>query len=57
MYHPCTNTTVNSGTQRGTAVNTLIDSFADRDAFVASGMEHGAREGYERLDRILNGIG
>ena len=22
MYHPCTNTTVNSGKQRGTAVNT-----------------------------------
>ncbi|HEY6533887.1 MAG TPA: SRPBCC family protein [Acidimicrobiales bacterium] len=31
----------------------LVDSFADRDAFVASGMEHGIREGYERLDEVL----
>ena len=31
----------------------LVDSFEDRDAFVASGMEHGIREGYERLDEVL----
>jgi uncharacterized protein YndB with AHSA1/START domain len=31
----------------------LVDSFEDRDAFVASGMEHGAREGYEKLDELL----
>jgi hypothetical protein len=31
----------------------LVDSFEDRDAFVASGMEHGVREGYERLDEVL----
>lgn len=31
----------------------LCDSFADRDAFVASGMEKGVREGYERLDELL----
>jgi uncharacterized protein YndB with AHSA1/START domain len=31
----------------------LVDSFADRDAFVAGGMEVGVREGYERLDEIL----
>ena len=31
----------------------LVDSFADRDAFVASGMEEGVREGYERLDELL----
>lgn len=31
----------------------LVDSFADRDAFVASGMEVGVREGYERLDELL----
>jgi uncharacterized protein YndB with AHSA1/START domain len=31
----------------------LVDSFADRDAFVATGMETGVREGYERLDEIL----
>jgi uncharacterized protein YndB with AHSA1/START domain len=31
----------------------LVDSFADRDAFVASGMEVGVREGYERRDEVL----
>jgi len=33
----------------------LVDSFEGRDAFVASGMEEGVREGYERLDEILAG--
>ena len=33
----------------------LVDSFADRDAFVASGMEQGVREGYARLDEVLAG--
>ena len=33
----------------------LVDSFADRDMFVASGMESGVREGYERLDELLAG--
>jgi uncharacterized protein YndB with AHSA1/START domain len=33
----------------------LVDSFEDRDAFVASGMESGVREGYERLDALLEG--
>jgi uncharacterized protein YndB with AHSA1/START domain len=31
----------------------LVDSFAGRDAFVASGMETGVVEGYERLDELL----
>ncbi len=31
----------------------LVDSFEDRDAFVASGMETGVVEGYERLDELL----
>jgi uncharacterized protein YndB with AHSA1/START domain len=31
----------------------LVDSFADRDAFVASGMEDGVRQGYERLDALV----
>ena len=31
----------------------LCDSFEDRDAFVASGMEEGMRECYERLDELL----
>ena len=33
----------------------LVDSFEGRDAFVASGMETGVREGYERLDELLAG--
>jgi uncharacterized protein YndB with AHSA1/START domain len=33
----------------------LVDSFEDRDAFVASGMEEGVIEGYERLDALLAG--
>jgi uncharacterized protein YndB with AHSA1/START domain len=40
------------GRTRLTATS-LVDSFADRDAFVASGMESGVREGYERLDELL----
>jgi uncharacterized protein YndB with AHSA1/START domain len=32
----------------------LVDSFEARDAFVASGMEEGAREGYERLEELLS---
>ena len=31
----------------------LVDDFEARDAFVASGMEEGVREGYERLDELL----
>jgi hypothetical protein len=31
----------------------LVDDFAARDAFVASGMETGINEGYERLDEVL----
>jgi uncharacterized protein YndB with AHSA1/START domain len=33
----------------------LVDSFEDRDAFVASGMEQGVVEGYEKLDEVLAG--
>lgn len=33
----------------------LVDSFAGRDAFLASGMETGVVEGYERLDDVLAG--
>ena len=33
----------------------LVDSFADRDAFVASGMESGVVEGYLALDKLLSG--
>jgi hypothetical protein len=31
----------------------LVDSFEGRDAFLASGMEDGVREMYERLDELL----
>ena len=31
----------------------LVDSFEGRDAFLASGMETGVVEGYERLDEVL----
>lgn len=40
------------GRTRLTATS-LVDSFEARDAFVASGMEEGVREGYERLDELL----
>jgi uncharacterized protein YndB with AHSA1/START domain len=40
------------GRTRLTATS-LVDSFEDRDAFVASGMEVGIQEGYQRLDEIL----
>ena len=41
-----------NGRTRLTATS-LVDSFEERDAFVASGMEQGVREGYERLDELL----
>jgi uncharacterized protein YndB with AHSA1/START domain len=41
-----------NGRTRLTATS-LVDSFADRDAFVASGMEKGVIEGYEKLDELL----
>jgi uncharacterized protein YndB with AHSA1/START domain len=34
----------------------LVDSFEGRDAFVASGMETGVVQGYERLDEVLAGV-
>jgi uncharacterized protein YndB with AHSA1/START domain len=40
------------GRTRLTAMS-LTDSFEGRDAFVASGMEVGIREGYEKLDELL----
>jgi uncharacterized protein YndB with AHSA1/START domain len=40
------------GRTRLTATS-LVDSFEDRDAFVATGMEQGVIEGYERLDELL----
>lgn len=34
-------------------VTTLVDAFETRDQIIASGMEHGVREGFERLDDLL----
>jgi len=43
---------IGNGRTRLTATS-LVDSFEARDAFIASGMEEGVREGYERLDELL----
>jgi uncharacterized protein YndB with AHSA1/START domain len=40
------------GRTRLTATS-LVDSFEDRDAFVASGMESGVVEGYRKLDALV----
>ena len=45
-------TGLGDGRTRLTATS-LVDSFEGRDAFVASGMEDGVRQGYERLDEML----
>ena len=34
----------------------LFQSIADRDGMIASGMEHGVNEGFERLDELLGGM-
>lgn len=34
-------------------VTSLVGSFEERDAILASGMEHGVREGYEKLEELL----
>ncbi len=43
-----------NGRTRLTAMS-LVDSFEARDAFIASGMEDGVRQSYERLDELLTG--
>ena len=43
-----------NGRTRLTATS-LVDSFADRDAFLASGMDVGVNEGYAKLDALLAG--
>ena len=44
-----------NGRTRLTATS-LVDSFEGRNAFLASGMETGVVEGYERLDEVLTRI-
>ena len=34
-------------------VTSLVSSFEERAAILASGMDHGVREGYEKLDELL----
>ena len=34
-------------------IQSLFQSVSDRDGMVQAGMEHGMREGYERLDEVL----
>ena len=34
-------------------VSSLVESFEARDAILASGMDHGVREGYDKLDELL----
>jgi uncharacterized protein YndB with AHSA1/START domain len=43
---------IGNGRTRLTATS-LVDSFEGRDAFIASGMEVGVNEGYEKLDELL----
>lgn len=43
---------IGNGRTRLTATS-LVDSFEARDGILASGMEEGVREGYERLDEVL----
>ena len=43
---------IGNGRTRLTATS-LVDSFEGSDAFLASGMEVGVNEGYERLDELL----
>jgi uncharacterized protein YndB with AHSA1/START domain len=43
---------IGNGRTRLTATS-LVDSFEGRDAFMATGMEVGVNEGYEKLDELL----
>ncbi|MGP4111379.1 TIGR03086 family metal-binding protein [Streptomyces sp. 4N509B] len=45
------------GSRTRVTVTSLMDSLATRDAMLASGAEGGVREGHERLDVVLRGLG
>lgn len=47
-------TRLDGGARTRLVATSLVDSFEARDAFVASGMETGVVQGYERLDQILD---
>jgi uncharacterized protein YndB with AHSA1/START domain len=41
------------GSRTRLTVTSLVGSFEERAAILASGMDHGVREGYEKLDELL----
>lgn len=41
------------GNRTRLTITSLVGSFEERAAILASGMEHGVREGYEKLDELL----
>ena len=44
------------GDRTRVTIQSLFQSVSDRDGMVQSGMEHGMREGYERLDEVLENL-
>ncbi len=45
-----------SGDRTRVTIQSLFQSVSDRDSMVQAGMEHGMREGYERLDEVLENL-
>jgi uncharacterized protein YndB with AHSA1/START domain len=43
-----------TGGRTRVTVTSLVSSFEERDGILASGMEHGVREGYAKLDELLS---
>jgi uncharacterized protein YndB with AHSA1/START domain len=41
------------GDRTRVTIQSVFQSIADRDGMVKAGMEHGVRDGYERLDEVL----
>ena len=44
------------GNRTKVVIHSVYPSVADRDGMVQSGMEHGVREGYERLDELFEAL-
>ncbi len=44
------------GNRTRITIQSVYQSVADRDGMVQSGMEHGVREGYERLDELFEAL-
>jgi uncharacterized protein YndB with AHSA1/START domain len=44
------------GARTRITIQSLFQSVSDRDGMVQAGMEHGMREGYERLDEVLENL-